>query len=316
MGTGAFPADHSLYVGMIGMHGVAPANKTVAESDLIIAAGARFADRTIGLMEGFAPKAKIIHIDIDPAEIGKNIPVDTPIVGDVKQVLSEIEKHVASKDKGDWNNYVDSLKQNATYSADSKGLNPVEVIRHLSDKTKGKAIITTEVGCHQMWTAQHYKFIEPRSFISSGGLGTMGYGLPAAIGAQFANGEKMVINICGDGSFQMNLQEMATAVENNLPIKIILFNNQGLGLVRQLQEFYCDKRYNQVHFRFAPDFIKLAASYGIEGLRIQKQEEISAAIDKLIEHKGPFLLECVIDINENVYPMVLNGSPINEMIGG
>lgn len=144
----------------------------------------------------------------------------------------------------------------------------------------------------------------------------MGYGLPAAIGAQFANGEKMVINICGDGSFQMNLQEMATAMENNLPIKIILFNNQGLGLVRQLQEFYCDKRYNQVHFRFAPDFIKLAASYGIEGLRIQKQEEISAAIDKLIEHKGPFLLECVIDINENVYPMVLNGSPINEMIGG
>jgi len=316
MGTGAFPADHSLYVGMIGMHGVAPANKTVAESDLIIAAGARFADRTIGQMEGFAPKAKIIHIDIDPAEIGKNIPVDTPIVGDVKQVLSEVEKHVASKDKGDWNNYVDSLKQNATYSADSKGLNPVEVIRHLSDKTKGKAIITTEVGCHQMWTAQHYKFIEPRSFISSGGLGTMGYGLPAAIGAQFANGEKMVINICGDGSFQMNLQEMATAMENNLPIKIILFNNQGLGLVRQLQEFYCDKRYNQVHFRFAPDFIKLAASYGIEGLRIQKQEEISAAIDKLIEHKGPFLLECVIDINENVYPMVLNGSPINEMIGG
>jgi len=316
MGTGAFPADHPLYVGMIGMHGVSPANKTVAECDLIVAAGARFADRTVGKMDSFAPKAKIIHIDIDPAEIGKNIRVDTPIVGDVKQVLAEIEKKVAPKAKTEWNDFIDSLKQNSASNSVSGGLNPVEIIRQLSEKTSGKAIITTEVGCHQMWTAQHYKFVKARSFISSGGLGTMGYGLPAAIGAQMAKRDTMVINICGDGSFQMNLQEMATAVENNLPLKIILFNNGGLGLVRQLQEFYCEKRYNQVYFGFVPDFVKLAASYGIQGMRIQRQEEISAALDRLIEHKGPFLLECAIDINENVYPMVLSGSPINEMIGG
>lgn len=316
MGTGAFPADHPLYVGMIGMHGISSANKIVTESDLIIAAGARFADRTIGKMEGFAPKAKIIHIDIDPAEIGKNISVDTPIVGDVKQILAEIEKNVVSKEKTEWNKYVDSLKQNMVLSVNNKYLNPADVIRHLSYKTKGKAIITTEVGSHQMWTAQHYEFIKPRTFISSGGLGTMGYGLAAAIGAQIAKADKTVINICGDGSFQMNLTEMATAVENNLPIKIILFNNQGLGLVRQLQEFYCERRYNQVHFGFVPDFVKLANSYNIKAARIHKQEEISTAIDALIAEKGPFLLECVVDINENVYPMVLNGSPINEMIGG
>jgi len=316
MGTSSFPADHPLFVGMIGMHGISSANKIVAECDLIIAAGARFADRTVGKMDEFAPKAKIIHIDIDPAEVGKNIRVDTPIVGDVKQVLSEIEKRVVEREKTGWNKYVDDLKQNKAVNANGEQLNPVEIIRHLSHKTKGKAIITTEVGCHQMWTAQHYKFIKPRSFISSGGLGTMGYGLPAAIGVQIAKKDEMVINICGDGSFQMNLQELATAVENKLPIKVVLFNNKGLGLVRQLQEFYCQKRYNQVHFGFVPDFVKLAASYGIQGQRIYKNDEISSAIDNLIEHEGPYLLECIVDINNNVYPMVLNGSPINEMIGG
>jgi len=316
MGTGAFPAHHPLHIGMIGMHGTSLANKIITDADLIIAAGARFADRTVGNVEGFAPKAKIIHIDIDPAEIGKNIPVHTPIVGDVKHILGQIAKNVKLQATTDWSNYVTSLKQKVVFKYNGEHLNPVEVIRQLSNKTKGKAIITTEVGCHQMWTAQHYEFIKPRTFISSGGLGTMGYGLAAAIGAQIAKTDKMIINICGDGSFQMNLSEMATAVENNLPIKIVLFNNKGLGLVRQLQEFYCNKRYNQVHFRFVPDFVKLAASYGFKAMRIQKREEITAAIDSLIEHKGPFLLECVVDIDENVYPMVLNGSPINEMIGG
>jgi acetolactate synthase-1/2/3 large subunit len=316
MGTGVFPADHPLYMGMVGMHGISSANKTITEADLIIAAGARFADRTIGKAEGFAPKAKIIHIDIDPAEIGKNVQAHTPIVGDVKQILGEIEKYVEPKGSSDWNEYVASLKEKIIVNDDSKRLKPVEVINQLSNKTKGGAIITTEVGCHQMWTAQHYEFTKPRTFISSGGLGTMGYGLPAAIGAQIAQGDKMIINICGDGSFQMNLTEMATAVENNLPIKIILFNNRGLGLVRQLQEFYCQKRYNQVHFSFVPDFVKLAESYSIKAMRIQKREEIPDAIDSLISEKGPFLLECIVDIDENVYPMVLNGSPINDMIGG
>ncbi|NLZ53170.1 MAG: biosynthetic-type acetolactate synthase large subunit [Thermoanaerobacteraceae bacterium] len=316
MGIGSFPANHPLYLGMIGMHGVSLANKIITEADLVIAAGARFADRTIGKVEGFAPKAKIIHIDIDPAEIGKNIPVHTPIVGDVKHVLGEITANVMSQTKAAWVDYITSLKREVVLKYSGENLNPVEVIRYLSNKTKGKAIVSTEVGCHQMWTAQHYEFIEPRTFISSGGLGTMGYGLAAAIGAQIAKTDMMVINICGDGSFQMNLAEMATAVENNLPIKIVLFNNGGLGLVRQLQEFYCNRRYNQVHFGFMPDFVKLAASYGIKAMRIQKREEISVAIDSLIEHKGPFLLECVVDIDENVYPMVLNGSPVNEMIGG
>ncbi|NLU11271.1 MAG: biosynthetic-type acetolactate synthase large subunit [Tepidanaerobacter acetatoxydans] len=320
MGIGAFPANHPLHMGMIGMHGIPAANKTVTEADLVIAAGSRFADRTVGKVEGFAPKAKIIHIDIDPAEIGKNIQAHIPIVGDVKQILGEIVKKVEHKVPSAWNEYASSLKklkeeENLGSHSDER-LNPIEIIRQLSNKTKGKAIITTEVGCHQMWTAQYYEFIKPRTFISSGGLGTMGYGLPAAIGAQMAKKDEMIINICGDGSFQMNLTEMATAVENNLPVKIVLFNNSGLGLVRQLQEFYCDKRYNQVYFSFVPDFIKLAESYNFKAMRIQKQSEISDAIDSLISHEGPFLLECILDINENVYPMVLNGSPINEMIGG
>ncbi|HHV18557.1 MAG TPA: biosynthetic-type acetolactate synthase large subunit [Thermoanaerobacterales bacterium] len=316
MGTGSFPTDHPLYMGMMGMHGLSSANKTITEADLIIAAGARFADRTIGKVEGFAPEAKIIHIDIDPAEIGKNIHAHTPIVGDVKQILEEIGKNVKDKKPSKWNEYIAGLKEKFIANIDNNLLNPVEFIQQLSNKTKGKAIITTEVGCHQMWTAQHYEFTKPRTFISSGGLGTMGYGLPAAIGAQIAQEDMMIINICGDGSFQMNLTEMATAVENNLSIKVVLFNNSGLGLVRQLQEFYCEKRYNQVHFGFVPDFVKIAESYGFKAMRIQKQEEILSAIDSLISEKGPFLLECIVDIDENVYPMVLNGSPINDMIGG
>ncbi|HHX24384.1 MAG: biosynthetic-type acetolactate synthase large subunit [Tepidanaerobacteraceae bacterium] len=315
MGVGAFPANHPLHIGMIGMHGMSWANKVLTGSDLIIAVGARFADRTTGSVKGFGPNAKIIHVDIDPAEIGKNVETHIPIVGDVKQVLGEIAKSIKQNGYTDWSKYAAGLKEETSFEKHSK-LHPAEVIKQLSNKTKGKAIITTEVGCHQMWTAQYYEFIKPRTFISSGGLGTMGYGLPAAIGAQAAKEDIMVINICGDGSFQMNLAEMATAVENNLPIKIILFNNKGLGLVRQLQEFYCEKRYNQVHFGFAPDFVKLAESYNIKGARVSSRQEISAAIDNMISEKGPYFLECIVDIDENVYPMVLNGSPINDMIGG
>lgn len=318
MGISAFPADHSLFVGMLGMHGLAEANWAVTESDLVIAVGARFGDRLTGDVAGFAPDAKIIHIDIDPAEIGKNVNVDIPIVGDVKQVLSEISKQVKSRNPSEWNDKMAALKAKSSLPAlkDDEGLRPWKVIQELSKNTKGRAVITTEVGCHQMWTAQYYEFIKPRTFISSGGLGTMGYGLPAAIGVKAARPDMMVINICGDGSFQMNLTEMATAIENDLPIKIVLFNNSGLGLVRQLQEFYCDGRYNQVYFNYTPDFIKLAESYGVKGMRIQSPEELPGAIDRLTTEKGAFLLECIVDINDNVYPMVLNGSPIDEMIGG
>ncbi|HHW03722.1 MAG TPA: biosynthetic-type acetolactate synthase large subunit [Thermoanaerobacterales bacterium] len=316
MGIGAFPENHPLSLGMMGMHGTPYANRAVTESDLVIATGARFGDRLTGRVAGFAPKARIIHIDIDPAEIGKNVKADIPIVGNVKRVLEEILKEVHQKQPTEWNERIAELKKN-TFTYDKKNkLCPQEIIEELSRRTAGNAIITTEVGSHQMWVAQYYRFIKPRTFISSGGLGTMGYGLPAAIGAKFAKPDETVINICGDGSFQMNLAEMATAVENNLSIKMILFNNQGLGLVRQLQEFYCKKRYSQVYFGFVPDFVKLAESYRIPAMRIESRDELPGAIDRLIAEKGCFLLECMVDIYENVYPMVLNGSPINEMIGG
>jgi len=315
MGISSFPCNHPLSLGMVGMHGLAVANRVVTESDLLIAAGARFADRLTGNVKGFAPKAKIIHIDIDPAEIGKNIRADIPIVGNVKQVLKDICEEINEAEHRDWLDYISSLK-NKTKTTDSEGLTPQKIIKTLSEKTSGKAIITTEVGQHQMWTAQNYRFVEPRSFISSGGLGTMGYGLPAAIGAKIANPNKMVINICGDGSFQMNFAELATAMENHLPIKIIMLNNQCLGMVRQLQEFYCKGRYSQVNFGFIPDFVKLAESYGIKAMRIDKDEDLKKAIGTMISEPGSFLLECMIDSKENVYPMVLNGSAINEMIGG
>jgi acetolactate synthase-1/2/3 large subunit len=316
MGIGAFPGDHPLSLGMMGMHGMPYANRAVTESDLVIAAGARFGDRLTGRVAGFAPRAKIIHIDIDPAEIGKNVKADIPIVGDVKRVLAEILKEVQPKQPTEWNHRIAELKKKPFSYSKTNKLCPQEIIEELSRRTAGNAIITTEVGSHQMWVAQYYKFTKPRTFISSGGLGTMGYGLPAAIGAKFAKPDKAVINICGDGSFQMNLAEMATAVENGLSLKMILFNNQGLGLVRQLQEFYCKKRYSQVNFSFVPDFVKLAESYRIAGMRIENRDELPGALDRLISEKGCFLLECMVDINENVYPMVLNGSPINEMIGG
>jgi acetolactate synthase-1/2/3 large subunit len=316
MGIGSFPENHPLSLGMLGMHGLPGANIAVTESDLVIAIGARFGDRLTGKVKGFAPQADIIHIDIDPAEIGKNVNTSIPIVGDVKRVMCEIIKQVKQREHTGWNGRASELKQRkGTYSTTNK-LCPQEVIEELSNRTKGDAVITTEVGGHQMWAAQYYEFIKPRTFISSGGLGTMGYGLPAAIGVKIAKPDQLVVNICGDGSFQMNLTEMATMVENELDIKIILFNNKGLGLVRQLQQFYCDGRYNQVHFEFVPDYVKLAESYGIKAIRIDRREQLSEALDLLLSEKTGYLLECVVDIEENVYPMVLNGSPINEMIGG
>lgn len=317
MGIGAFPENHPLSLGMLGMHGLASANKAVTQSDLIIATGARFSDRTTGEVSGFAPDAKVIHIDIDPAEIGKNMRTDIPIVGDVKGILRDIAEKVKHNERTQWIEYISSIKEQINSPIDdSKDLYPQEIIKMLSDKTSGNAIITTEVGCHQMWTAQFYEFTHPHTFISSGGLGTMGYGLPAAIGVKLAKPGETVINICGDGSFQMNLPEMATAVENGLCVKILLFNNKGLGLVRQLQEFYCKGRYNQVNFEFVPDFVKLAESYGIKGMRVKHRDELSEAMDQFLLSKESFLLECELDIHENVYPMVLNGSPIDEMIGG
>lgn len=315
MGIGSFPENHPLSLGFLGMHGNYCANKALSKADLIIALGARFADRQTGDVTKFATKAKIIHIDIDPAEVDKNIKTDIPIVGDIKKILPEVTKKVKKRGRSSWNKYIIKLKKTKSQIQSDK-FTPQRIIKELSRKTKGNAIITTEVGCHQMWAAQHYEYKRPRSFISSGGLGTMGYGLPAAIGAKIAKPEELVINICGDGSFQMNFAELATIVEYDLPIKIILFNNKGLGLVRQLQQFYYKKRYNQVHFGYTPDFIHLASSYDIDGMRVTNLNELEKGLDILINIDEIFILECIVDINENVYPMVLNGRSLDEMIGG
>lgn len=317
MGIGSISIEHPLALGMMGMHGTYCANKAVTESDLIIAMGARFSDRSIGNPQLFAANAEIIHIDIDPAEIGKNVKADIPIVGEIRDILNEILRDIDERKRDDWKEKTYKWKKEFPLRYNNSGnIKPQYVIEELYKATYGRCIITTEVGQHQMWTALYYKFINPGSFITSGGLGTMGYGLPAAIGAQLGRPDKLVINIAGDGSFQMNLQELATAVENKLPIKIILFNNQSLGMVKQLQHFYCGKRYSQVNFKSCPDFIKIAEGFGAEGMRIEKKDEVKEALEQILNSRGVFVLEILVDNDENVYPMVLNGSPISEMIGG
>ncbi|HHU69345.1 MAG TPA: acetolactate synthase large subunit, partial [Thermoanaerobacterales bacterium] len=317
MGIGSISLEHPLALGMMGIHGTYCANKAVSESDLIIALGARFSDRSIGNPKLFATNAEIIHIDIDPAEIGKNVKADIPIVGELSDILNEILKDVHEMKRDDWKEEIHKWrKEHPLRYNNPENIKPQYVIEELSKATGGKCIITTEVGQHQMWTALYYKFNNPGSFITSGGLGTMGYGLPAAIGVQLGRPNELVINIAGDGSFQMNLQELATAVENKLPIKVILFNNQSLGMVKQLQHFYCDKRYSQVNFKSCPDFIKIAEGFGAEGMRISKRDEVKEALGQTLNSKGVFVLEVIVDNDENVYPMVLNGSPLSEMIGG
>ncbi|NPV42840.1 MAG: biosynthetic-type acetolactate synthase large subunit [Firmicutes bacterium] len=317
MGIGSIPGDHPLALGMLGMHGTYYANKAVSESDLLISMGARFGDRAIGKPAGFAPKAKVIHIDIDPAEIGKNIQAHVPIVGDVRRIVKELIKGVEERRRCEWLDLIKRRKEEHPLAYDdSDKIKPQYVIQELSRITRGNCIITTEVGQHQMWTALYYCFNKPGSFITSGGLGTMGYGFPAAIGAQMGNPKELVITISGDGSFQMNLPELATAVENKLPIKIIILNNQSLGLVRQLQEFYCGKRYSQVNFQISPDFVKIAEGYGVKGLRVEKKCDVTKALEQAVAAERAFVLDIIIDCEENVYPMVLNGSPISEMIGG
>ncbi len=317
LGLGGFPETDKLSLGMLGMHGTVYANHAIQQSDLIIAIGARFDDRVTGKLEKFAPHAKIIHIDIDPAAISKNVKVDIPIVGDCKHVLTELNKLVKKLKLEEWLERIEGWKKKAplTYKDSATSIKPQYVVEQIYEATKGEAIITTEVGQNQMWAAQFYKFTKPRTFISSGGLGTMGYGFPAAIGAQVGRPDKVVFDIAGDGSIQMNIQELATAVVNKVPVNVAILDNTYLGMVRQLQELFYQRRYSYTHL-VNPDFTKVAEAYGATGIRVCEKKEVRSAIEKAIATEGPVFLHFLIESEENVFPMVPTGEAIDRMIGG
>ena len=318
LGLGAFPQNHKLSLGMLGMHGTAYANHSIMESDLIIAVGARFDDRVTGKLDEFAPHAKVIHIDIDPTSVSKSVEVDIPIVGDAKAVLKQLNKQVKPPDTKAWLGRIDDWKTKhpLTYKADDK-LRPQYILKEICAATKGEAIITTEVGQNQMWAAQFYTFTRPRTMLSSGGLGTMGYGFPAAIGAQIGRPKATVFDIAGDGSIQMNIQELATAVINKLPVKVAILNNGYLGMVRQWQELFYKKRYSYTSIgQTCPDFVKLAESYGAVGIKVTKKEEVRPAIERALKTDACVFLDFHIEKEENVFPMVPAGQAINKMIGG
>ncbi len=322
MGLGAFPGTDPLWLGMIGMHGTYRANMSTSACDLIISIGVRFDDRVTGKTDAFASQAKIVHIDIDPTSIRKNIPVTIPIVGDCKISLSHLNELVERAGLDDiagkrqkWFAQIEewrSTKPLAYKQEDT--IKPQFVVEKLYELTKGEAIITTEVGQNQMWAAQYYHFNQPNHFITSGGLGCMGFGLPAAIGAQIACPDKLVIDIAGDGSIQMNIQEMATAVQCCLPVKVAILNNAYLGMVRQWQELFYDKRYVCTDMNCAPDFVKLAEAFGAVGLRASKPEEVEAVLKEGLSVPQPVIMDFKVDREESVYPMVPAGAPITEML--
>jgi acetolactate synthase-1/2/3 large subunit len=322
MGLGSFPGNHPLSLGMLGMHGTYWANMAVMEADLLIAVGSRFDDRVTGKLEAFAPQAKIIHIDIDPTSISKNVRVDLPIVGDCKRILSKILSLLEKEEIGSfkagldkWHHQIDKFKAIHSMNYEQKGMiKPQYVIEAIYELTKGEAIISTEVGQNQMWTAQYFPFVKPRTLLTSGGLGTMGYGFPAAMGAQAAFPNKLVVDISGDGSFQMNSQELATVVQYHLPVKVVILNNGYLGMIRQWQEFFYGKRYASSSLEgFSPDFVKLAEAYGAVGLRANKPEEVLPVLKKAFSIPEPVIIDFEVDPEENVYPMVPAGEALNQM---
>ena len=323
LGKGSYPENKELSIGMAGMHGSRYANMAFVNTDLIIGIGVRFDDRITGKLSEFAKNAEVIHIDIDPAEIGKNVKVDIPVVGDAYSILGdmiiEYKKIVEEKGAADFSEWTDIIadwkkKFPVYYDKNSNLLKPGFILETLQELTKGEAIICTEVGQNQMWAAQYCKILEPRTFISSGGLGTMGFGLPASIGAQFGRPDKMVFDIAGDGSIQMISQEFATAVTNNLPIKIILLNNGNLGLVKQWQELFFKERYSATCVRGCVDFVKLVEAYGGVGIRVKEKNEVEKAIKEAIKIKNLVLIDFWIDPNENVFPFVAPGASISEML--
>lgn len=317
LGIGGFPESHPLSFGLVGLHGMAYANYAVHDSDLIVAIGMRFDDRATGKAEEFAPHAKVIHIDIDPAEIGKNVRVTVPIVGDVRNVLARLNEEVEPADHGSWVEQISDwrLKHPATEVRESEKLLPQYPIKTIYDVTQGKAIVVSDVGQHQMWAAQLYWYDEPSTFITSGGMGTMGFSLPAAIGVKLARPDKEVWVVVGDGSMQMNVQELATAVQEGVDIKIALINNNCLGMVRQLQDLFFEKNFVATPLS-GPDWVKLGEAYGIPSFRATKPEEVRLIVEKARAVKGPVLIDFQVETAENVYPMVKPGRSLGEVLVG
>ena len=313
MGKGAFSGEDELYTGMLGMHGTKTSNLGVTKCDLLITVGARFSDRVTGNTAKFAQNAKIIQIDVDAAEINKNIKVDCSIIGDVKEVLKELNKKIHPKNHDAWVKEVEDMKEKYPLKYNQEGLTGPYVIEELYRVTKGDAIVVTDVGQHQMWAAQYYKYKEPRTLITSGGLGTMGYGLGAAIGAKFGRPDKVVVNIAGDGCFRMNMNEVATAARNNLPLVEIVINNHVLGMVRQWQTLFYDHRYSSTILDDKVDFVKFAESMGAVGIRVTKKEEVGPAIEKAIALNTTVVLDCQIDCDDKVFPLVPAGAPLEEV---
>ena len=314
MGIGSIPNNHRLYTGMIGMHGTKASNLLATSCDLIIALGARFSDRVIS-HKNHVKNARVIQIDIDPAEINKNVKVDSYIIGDIKEVLNKLIPMINEKENIAWINKMNELKALNNKEVVKEGiLTPEYLFTLLNKMDKGNFIITTEVGQHQMWTAQNYKFYKPRTFISSGGLGTMGFGMGASIGAQVANPKAVVLNIAGDGSFGMDCNEFATAVNFKLPVKVIVMNNNALGMVRQWQSLFYECRYAETTLNRATDFVKLAEAFGGTGFRVEKPEELQEVLEKALSTDGPVIIDYKIDSNDMVFPMVAPGAPINEII--
>ena len=316
LGISCFPEDHVLWTGWPGMHGMAYASFAIEEADLIIALGMRFDDRITGNPSKFALNSKKIHIDVDPSEIGKNIPVDVPIVGDVKEVLTRMNTHVVAATHPAWLKRIDVLKEDhpSLDIPETSKLLARQVVRDIADETEGGATIVTGVGQHQMWAAQHYRFKKPCTFLTSGGSGTMGYEVPAAMGAQVADPDSTVWSIAGDGGFQMTLCELATIAENRLPVKFAILNNGFLGMVRQWQEIFFDSSYVSTAYTGNPDFVRLAEAYGIKGIRVTDKTQVKTAIAEAMDHDGPVVVDFIVEQEENVYPMIPSGMTVYDMI--
>ena len=318
LGLGSFPGNHELALGMIGMHGTTYANYAANEADLIIAAGMRFDDRVTGNPQKFIPNAKIIHIDIDPAEIGKNKLIDVPIVGDLKNVLTDLNEKAPKVSHDEWLKQIKKWKKDYSLiyrKTEDDILIPQEILSEINKITKGNVIVATDVGQHQMWAAQFLTFNNPYSILTSGGAGTMGFGLPAAIGAQVANPNKRVLAVVGDGGFQMTFQELMLIKEYNLPVKIFIINNSYLGMVRQWQELFHEKRYSSVDLSYNPDFIKIGEAYGIKSIQLTNKKDLKKHLKKILESDEAVLVECIVEKEENVYPMIPAGKDVSCIVG-